>query len=158
MEARMSPKATALALAALVALAAACTTAQAPAPTLTKAEGPRGCALGVPGATVIAEDTPDGIALSFTSKDRVAEMRERANDAAAQHGPGERLGAGHHGRHGHGGEHGLQMMQAPTARTVADDIEGGARIRFVPADPAEREILREKLRERVGAMNAATCK
>lgn len=159
----MSPKA-ALVLASLFSLSSlslslvACTTAQSPPPSLTKAEAPRGCALGVVGASVTAEDTPDGIALSFTSKDRVAEMRARANDAAAQHGPGERVGAGHHGRHGHGGEHGLQMMQAPTARSVAEDIEGGARIRFVPADPAEKELLREKLRERAGAMNAATCK
>jgi len=157
----MSSKVLALVLVSLGALAggtAACTTAQTPAPTLTKGEAPRGCALGVAGATVVAEDTPDGIALSFTSKDRAAERRERANDAAAQHGPGERLGAGHDGRHGHGGEHGLQMMQAPTAKSAAEDIEGGARIRFVPADPAEKELLRTKLRERVAAMNTATCK
>jgi hypothetical protein len=158
MEARMSTKAALLVLVALAGSAAACTTAQTPPPSLTKAEAPRGCALGVVGATVVAEDTPDGIALSFTSKDRAAEMRERANDAAAQHGSGERLGAGHNGRHGHGGEHGLQMMQAPTARSAADDIDGGARIRFVPADPAEKELLRARLRERVAAMNTATCK
>lgn len=154
----MSSKALSSVLVSLVALAAACTTAQAPPPSLTKAEAPHGCALGVAGATVVAEDTTDGIALSFTSKDRAAEMRERVNDAAAQHGPGERLGGGHEGRHGHGGEHGLQMMQAPTARAAADDIEGGARIRFVPADPAEKELLRSKLRERAAAMNTATCK
>jgi hypothetical protein len=158
MEARMKTKALALLLVSLAAASAACTTAQSPPPSLTKGEAPRGCALGVPGATVVAEDTPEGIALSFTSKDRATEMRQRANDAAAQHGPGERLGAGHDGKHGHGGEHGLQMMQAPTARSVADDIEGGARIRFVPADPAEKELLRAKLRERVDAMNASTCK
>lgn len=153
----MSSKALVTVLASLLALSAACTTAQPPPPSLTKGEAARGCALGVAGATVIAEDTPDGIALSFTSKDRAPEMRERANDAAAQHGPGERLGSGHEGRHGHGGEHGLQMMQAPTARTAADDIEGGARIRFVPADPTEKDLLRAKLRERATAMNAATC-
>ena len=155
MEARMSSKAAVLV--SLVALAAACTTAQTTSPTLTKGESPRGCALGVSGATVAAADTPDGIALSFTSKDRAAEMRERANDAAAQHGPGERLGRGHDGRHGHGGDHGLQMIQAPTAKSAADDIDGGARIRFVPSDPAEKELLRAKLRERATAMNAATC-
>ncbi|MDB4939342.1 MAG: hypothetical protein JWP87_6314 [Labilithrix sp.] len=139
-------------------LLAACTTAQTPAPTLTQAEAPRGCALGVAGATVVAEDTSDGIALSFTSKDRPEEMRERANDAAAQHGPGERLGRGHEGRHGSGGDHGLQMIQAPAARSVADDIENGARVRFVPVDPAEKEVLRAKLRDRADAMNAQPCK
>jgi hypothetical protein len=49
-------------------------------------------------------------------------------------------------------------MQAPTARSAAEDIDGGARIRFVPADPAEKELLRAKLRERATAMNTATCK
>lgn len=157
----MTPRPSSIAVAlvlSLVATAAACTTAQTPAPSLTKGEAPRGCALGVPGALVVAEDTPDGIALSFTSKDKVAQMRERANDAAAQHGPGERLGAGHDGRHGHGGEHGLQMVQAPAATSGAADIEGGARIRFTASDPAEKDLLRAKLRERAAAMNAAACK
>jgi len=148
----------ALALVFVALAAAACTTAQTPAPTLTQGEAPRGCALGVPGATVVAEDTPDGVALSFTSKGKPEQMRERANDAAAQHGPGERVGAGHLGRHGQGGDHGLQMAQVPAAKSVAEDIENGARIRFVPADPAEKDRLRAKLRERADAMNAQTCK
>jgi len=140
-----------------ITVATACSTAQAPTTSLTKADAPRGCPLGVAGATVVAEDTPEGIALSFTSKDRPAEMRVRANDAAAQHGPGEHLGAGHEGHHGQGGDHGLQMMQGPVARSASDDIESGARIRFQPADPAEKELLRARLRERADAMNALTC-
>ncbi len=139
-------------------VALGCTTGQSPAPVLSHAEGLRGCALGVSGATVTAEDTPDGIALNFTSKDGAGELRLRANDAAAQHGPGARVGGGHEGRHGHGGDHGLQMMQAPAATTIAEDIEGGARIRFVPADPADKDRLRAKLRERSEAMNAQSCK
>lgn len=152
----MAPKTLALALAAL--LAAACTTAQTANPALTQAEAPRGCALGVAGATVIAEDTPDGVALSFRSKDRPQEMRERANDAASQHGPGQQLGRGHDGKHGDGAAHGLQLMQAPPARSVAEDIEGGARVRFVAAEVRDTEALRAKLRERADAMNNMTCK
>ena len=152
----MAPKTLALALAAL--LAAACTTAQTSTPSLTQGEAPRGCALGVAGATVVAEDTPDGIALSFRSKDRPEEMRERANDAAAQHGPGQQLGRGHDGKHGDGADHGLQLMQAPPARSAAEDIEGGARVRFVAADVRDTEALRTKLRERANAMNNMTCK
>lgn len=148
----------ALALLFVTLAAAACTTAQTPAPTLTQGEAPRGCALGVRGATVVAEDTPDGVALSFTSKNKPEEMRERANDAAAQHGPGERVGRGHEGRHGHGGDHGLQLAQLPATKSVAEDIENGARIRFVPADPAEKDLLRTKLRERADAMNTLQCK
>lgn len=151
-----SPKHLVLAVASL--LAAACTTSQGPTPSLTQAEAPQGCPLGVPGGSVVATDTADGIALDFRSSDRASEMRERANDAAAQHGPGEKMGKGHDGKHGEGGSHGLQMMQAPAARTVATDIEGGARIRFVPADPADLQALRTRVRERAAAMNTATCK
>ena len=158
----MSSNALARIFVALVPVAsvvvAGCTTGQTPAPSLTQAEAPRGCALGVAGATVVAEDTADGIALRFTSKNNAEEMRERAHDAAAQHGPGQRVGLGHDLRHGHGGDHGLQMIQAPAATSVAEDVESGARIRFVPADPAEKERLRAKLRERADAMNAQSCK
>lgn len=94
---------------ALVSVAAlGCTTGQSAPPSLTYADAPRGCALGVPGSTV-------------------------------------------------GGDHGLKLLQAPAARSAAEDIDGGARIRFVPADPAERDLLRAKLRERATAMNAQSC-
>lgn len=153
----MSPNALALVFVAFVA--AACTTAQAPSPTprLTQGEAPHGCPLGVGGATVIAEETPGGIALSFTSVDKPEEIRERANDAAAQHGRFARTGRGHDGRHAEGGFHGLQMMQMPAARSVAVDIDGGARVSFVPIDPADKEVLRTKLRDRADAMNALSC-
>lgn len=151
----MAPKTLALTLITL--LAVACSTGQTASPALTQGEAPRGCALGVSGASVVAEDTPDGIALSFRSQTRREEMRERANDAAAQHGPGQRLGRGHEGKHGDGGDHGLQMMQMPPARSVSEDIEGGARIRFAAVDSKDTESLRSKLRERADAMNAGTC-
>ena len=109
------------------------------------------------GATAFAEDTSEGITLTFTSNDKPLKMRERANDAAAQHGPGQRLGRGHDGQHGEGGDHGLQLMQAPAARSVADDVEKGARIRFAAADLAERDLLRTKLRDRADKMNAMSC-
>ena len=153
----MSSNALALVLVALVA--AGCTTAQSQqGPRLTGGETRPGCALGVGGATVTAEDIPDGIALSFTSTDKPAEMRERANDAAAQHGPGSRVGRGHDGRHGEGADHGLKAMQLPVARSVAEDIDNGARIRFVAVDPADTESLRARLRERTASMNAQSCK
>lgn len=145
----------ALFAAASILVAAGC--AQQVAPTLTQADVPRGCALGVPGSKVVAEDTPDGIALIFTSRDRPAEMRERANDAAAQHGPGARMGVGHEGRHEHGADHGLQMGQGPTARSTAEDIAGGARVRFVATDSNETDALRTKLHKQADAMNATPC-
>ena len=146
------------ALALLAALSVSVAGCSRPStPSLTQAELPRGCALGVPGSTVVAEDIPDGIALVFTSNDRPDEMRERANDAAAQHGPGARMGRGHEGRHGQGADHGLQMIQGPAARSAAEDVEGGARIRFVASDPGETEALRTKLRKQADAFNTTTC-
>lgn len=137
---------------------AACTTGNAPPPSLTQGDAPVGCPLGVRGATVTAGDTVDGIELTFTSTDRTGELRTRVNDAAAQHGPGERMGQGHGGQHGHGADHGLQMMQLPSARTVAEDVENGAKIRFVPVEKGDLVLLRTKVRERAASMAAATCK
>ena len=143
----------------LLALAAtACTTAlPAPAPTLTHAEALRGCALGLSGSSVTPEDTAEGMMLTFRSSDRIEEMRERARDAAAQHGPSS-VGHGHDGRHGEGGEHGLKLLQAPPARSAAVDVPGGAQIQFVPSHAGDLVELREKLRARADAMNASTCK
>jgi hypothetical protein len=150
---------TSFSIAVIVALTA-CTTAQDAAgpPAITRAELPRGCPLGVAGGHVWTEDTPTGIALTFVSKDRPEEMRARANDAAAQHGPGQKVGAGHEGRHGEGGTHGLQLLQAPPAYSVASDIEGGARIHLTAVDANDRDALRTKLRERAARMNEAPCK
>jgi len=126
-------------------------------PILTHAEIPAGCALGVPGAKVAAEDTADGIALRFTSMDSPEEMRERARDSAAQHGPGSHKGHSHDGRHGQGADHGFQMSQGPAARTSADDIEGGTRVLFVAVDPTETGALRAKLRKQTDAWNTTKC-
>lgn len=126
-------------------------------PRLTEAETPAGCALGVSGSRVVAEDTSNGIALLFTSKDRPEEMRARAKDAAAQHGPGAHLGFSHDGHHGQGADHGLQMSQGPGARADADPIEGGARVRFVAIDSAETDALRARLRKKASDLNATTC-
>lgn len=141
----------------LASLLAACTTAEGPAPALSHADVPLGCALGVQGATVGPEETPDGIDLVFSAPGRTAEIRERANDAAAQHGPGQRMGLGHGGKHGHGGPHGLQMMQMPAARSAASDTPEGARIHFTPSDPKDLEALRSALRERALLMTTARC-
>lgn len=147
------------ALASLLLVAAGCTAAETtPPPASTRKEAVVGCPLGVAGAKVSVEEVPDGIVLRFTSADNAKEMRERANDAAAQHGPGQGMGLGHDGRHGDGAAHGLQLMQAPPSRTVATDIEGGASIHVVPSAETDKTELRAKLRERAAAMNAMACR
>lgn len=159
MKPRLSLYVSALSIVSVAALGG-CSTAQPrpQTPTLTHADAPAACPLGVAGASVVAEDTPDGITLSFRSQDRPGQMRERANDAAAQHGQGQHLGLGHYGgQHSDGGDHGLQMMQMPPARSVAEDSEGGARIHFVAVDAVDTETLRTKLRARAKAMTIQPC-
>jgi hypothetical protein len=148
-----------VALVILTIAFAACTTEEPRMQTRTPtAERARlGCPLGVAGATVTAEDTPEGITLSFRSSDKPTEMRARANDAAAQHGQGNHLGLGHDGHHSNGADHGLQMMQMPPAHSAADDIEGGARIRFVAVESVDTETLRTKLHARASAMTSQSC-
>jgi hypothetical protein len=139
----------------------ACTTAEPPprtpeAATILRARTNTTCPLGVRDAHVAVDDTIDGIALTFTATtDRLGELRERAADAAAMHGPGQGLGKGHDGRHGTGGEHGLKAMQLPPADAGEQDIDGGARIYLRPADPKDLATLRMKVRERAEAMMAS---
>lgn len=150
----MKALATCFAALALVA----CTKADPPArstASVTSAET-TACPLGVPGAHVIVEDTDVGVIMTFTATaDRLADLRERARDAAALHGPGQRLGKGHDGHHASGADHGLKAMQLPPTFAGEEDIDGGARIRFTPADAADRDILRAKIRERATAMMTA---
>jgi hypothetical protein len=139
---------------AILALAVGCTTAATPRgeTTVTQAEAPRPCPLGVDGARVVAEDTPEGAMLTFLSMDKTDELRGRARSSAAMYGP-RRAGAGHDGKHAQGGHHGLKPMQMPPAYASTEDIEGGVRMRLSPVDPGDLDALRSKVRERATAMS-----
>ncbi|MBS2018862.1 MAG: hypothetical protein JST00_38700 [Deltaproteobacteria bacterium] len=157
MEPLFSPVRMALVL-GLVACAA-CTTGNAPPPSLTHGDVPVTCPLGVRDTTVTVVDVPNGVVLTFQAPpERLGELRERAVDAAGYHGPGERVGKGHDGVHGNGGDHGLQISQLPPLRALAENVEGGARITLVPTVAEDLEKLRTKVRARAAAMNASTCK
>lgn len=135
-----------------------CTPTVASHTDTTAASAARTCPLGVPGATVAAEDVPGGVALVMTSTDRLEELRSRARDAASLYGTGTNMGAGHEGKHGSGGDHGLQPMQLPPGGGAALDVDGGTRIVLRPTDAADLETLRAKVRERAARMRASTCK
>jgi hypothetical protein len=135
----------------------ACTKADPPARSvsITNAETPA-CPLGVPGAHVVVDDTDVGVTMTFTATpENLADLRERARDAAALHGPGQHLGKGHDGRHASGADHGLKSLQLPPTYAGEEDIDGGARIRFMPVDVADRDLLRAKIRERAASMMTA---
>lgn len=138
---------------AALLFAAACTSATPKGETtVTRADTSHGCPLGVEGAQVTVEDTPDGVAMTFVSKDKTDEMRTRARSSAAMYGP-QKAGPGHEGKHAQGGHHGLQPMQMPPAYATTEDVEAGARIRLSPVDPSDLGTLRAKARERATAMS-----
>ena len=144
----------------LVLVVPACT--EGP-PTKTAVDAPRPiepppkgieCALGVDGTVVVYAETAAGARLSFLAPPPAqADLRERARDAAAWHGPGSHLGKGHEGRHGMGGQHGLQIAQLPPASLVESDIEGGAVIDFTAGDARDTAALRAKVSARAAEMN-----
>lgn len=131
---------------------------ETPAQAPPRPEAFAGCPLGVPGTVVVAEETADGIDLTFTTRGFTDELRARAREAAAMHGPGARQGIGHGGHHGEGGHHGLMGLQLPPARATVDDVEGGARLHLIPSDGADRDVLVRKAKERVKDMTAASCR
>lgn len=138
-------------------LTAACSTAAVGKGELTNANtnAPRPCALGVDGAEVVVEDTPQGVALTFTtSPEKLDELRERGRHAANMYGP-RKLGEGHEGRHASGGHHGLMPMQMPPAFALAEDVEGGVRVRLVPVDDNDLALLRARARERAVVMSTS---
>lgn len=140
-----------------LALAAGCSTASPKGETtVTRAEAVRPpCPLGVDGARVGVEDTPDGVMLTFTSAEKTDELRTRVRDAAAMYGP-RKMGQGHDGKHAQGGHHGLMPMQMPPAYAASEDVPSGARLRLTPVEPADLPALRARAHERAAAMSG-TC-
>lgn len=146
-----------VALATMGILACAPVPKQPPRPPPARPPPRPACPLGVEDATVVAENTADGIALIFTSSSHVQDLRERGRDAAKLHGPFGRLGKGHDDRHGGGSHHGLQAGALPQARASAEDIEGGVRVTLVPLDPSELESLRTRATARANKIATTPC-
>ena|SRR5687768_15202001 len=106
-----------------------------------------GCPLALPGAQLRSEVTADGVALVFTTsggdgaelRDRVQRMADRHNAAAPAVEPDA---AG---------------KKAPASRAAVEEISGGARVVFTPADPAQVGVLREHIRVHGKEMAEAGC-
>ncbi len=159
--------------------------AEAPAtpPTSTPGAAPmEACPMAVPGAQVIASDTADGGALTFTAASGdVGELRRRVHAMAEMHGGHHAAGAGMehgHGGMGHGGGmmgggmmmgggameggqgaggHGSHAMAMPPSRAAVEDVENGARVVVTPNDPADLEKLRSVTRMQAQYMQQHGC-
>lgn len=124
----------------------------------------RHCPMAVPGTQVVADDTPDGEAITFTtSSDRVAELRSRVHAMAELHN--RRMQAGGMGSTGSGSasaEQGPMQLprpeMPPPSRATVEDVDGGARVVVTPNDPSDAGQLRTVLRVHAEHMrDTGTC-
>lgn len=142
-------------VAALTFAVTACSAArEAPilhAPTSTS------CPLGVPGTEIAARDVEGGLELTFVSRDHVADLRRRALDVSAAHGPGAHLGVGHNGEHGSGQGHGLHLSDLPPMSIAFEEIPNGATLRFTPIEPDQTTTVRQELRRRADFIQTTEC-
>ena len=109
------------------------------------------CPMAVEGTSVTVEHVEGGAALVFTTTGDVADLRERVRGMAEMH-------ARRHseGMMGHGGGHGGGMMM-PAAEASAEDVPSGARLVLRPADPADLDVLRERVGMHAERMGAGEC-
>ena len=114
-----------------------------------------GCPLGVPETRVQISDTPEGVALTFTTWNRVDELRRRVRDVALMHGPRAHRGLGHAGRHDMGQGHGLWLWTMPVGHVAAQDVERGARLSVDALNPVRLEELRGMIRDRMAQIRLA---
>ncbi len=134
------------------------------------AQAHRGCPMMAPaGARVAAVDTSDGAAIELTTSGDVVALRARAREMADMHdrmremhahgGMHGQGGQGMYGMHGQGGMHmhGPMHPQMMMASVRVDDIANGARVVFVPADPAQLAALRAEVHEHVAIMQRGDC-
>lgn len=104
------------------------------------------CPLEVSAAKVEAQDTDAGAALAFTTTTDVAELRRRVRRMADMQNQNRDWLAAR-----------LGNATLPPARRLLDDIEGGARIEFRPADPSKLEELRAGIAAQAGRLLSGSC-
>lgn len=142
-------------------------------PVAAHAQAMPACPVGVPGTRLAAADTPEGVAVTFTtSPERAEELRARVHAMADMHNRHHQPGAagGEHAGHGgmmHGGmmQHDgtaasgeAEMPMPPPSRATVEDVEAGARLSVAPYDPADLERLRSTVRMHAEQMQkTGTC-
>lgn len=145
-------------------------TGSAPAPVQ-----PRGAACPAgPGVQIVTAETPDGVALQFTTTGDVAGLRARVHRMAEMRNrmmgsgmgmQGGMMGSGggmQGGMMGSGGMHGgMQgsgmMMRMIPSRASVEDIPGGARLVLTPTDPSQLGALRDHARRMAAMMQQGQC-
>jgi hypothetical protein len=127
------------------------------------------CPMLLPGTSVQAQDTKDGLAMTFTTTGDVAELRRRVHVMAdhmnahssggmSMHGGmmGTDAGTGMMGGQGMmGGPGGQGMMggMMPAMHAQVEDVDKGARLKMTPADPAKLKEMRDHMKQHAQMMN-----
>lgn len=131
------------------------------------------CPMAVAGAELGIRDTPEGVALTFTTDGDVGELRRRVHALAEvyeshQHDGAEAHGGGMHGMmHGgmmHGGsmneannDGGGPPMRMPSSQAAVTDVPDGATLTLTAASATDVESLRTRARQHVEMMRAGPC-
>ena len=113
-------------------------------PSSAAADDPS-CPLVVPGTSISVEDTAGGAALVFVTTGDVLAVRARAAALAEMHtkhdGPPQTLG----------------MMFSPGSTATATEVDGGARVEFVAAQPDQAGAIQKELHMHAGHLTTGTC-
>jgi hypothetical protein len=115
------------------------------------------CPMALPGTAVQAQDTKDGMAMTFTSTGDASELRRRVRimaDHINAHSSGSSGGMGMHGMMmgadaGAGGMHGMM----PATHAQVEDVDQGARLNMTPVDSAKLGDLRAHMKQHAQMMN-----
>ena len=142
------------------------------------------CPMFVEGTEVEVSDTPDGVALEFTTQDgSVSDLRQRVQNLAQMYlmktgrsqlrwfpargqrggqGSGDEssargAGMGHGGGMGPGAGRGMGMGQLPPTTAMVSEIPDGARIELQPTSPQALSDLRQQVRQHAERLNSGQC-
>jgi hypothetical protein len=120
------------------------------------------CPMLLPGTSVQAQDTKDGLAMNFTTTGDLAELRRRARamaDHMNAHASGASGGMGMHGAMT-GADAGMGMMggsmmggMMPAMHAQVEDVDHGACLKMTPADPQKLSDMRDHMKQHAQMMS-----
>lgn len=125
---------------------------------------PETCPAAVSGANVSVQEKDDGVAMTFTTKGDVAELRKRVEAMAARinaHAGMGMMGGGMGRMRGRGammGDAGAAYRgMMPNARASVEPVDDGARLVLTSQDPADRDRLRAYVQHHEAMMHGGQC-
>lgn len=126
------------------------------------------CPMKLDGTKVTAENTPDGVAMDFTTSSDVAQLQQSVQSMAQHHnqmmksGQHNMMGGGPQGMHGQG-MHGqmkgsqAQMSPMPMAMAKYEKTDNGARIVYAAKNPDDVQALQQWMGKHVQNVKNGTC-